>query len=84
MVVFGSVSQNGKISISNRARANLVVSKGESGCSEGGTNSRRNAVCLDGRFGGWLGPAIYGAHIADDLFPDLAVSELSRGPGIYG
>jgi hypothetical protein len=84
MVVFGYVSQNGKIAISKRARANLVVSRDEVVSSEASPNPPRNAVRLDCRFGGRLGPAIHDARIVDDLFPDLAVSDLSRGPGIYG
>jgi len=67
MVVFGYVSQDGKIAISERV--DLVVSRDEVGCSEGTPDPRRNAVRFDSRLGGRLGPAIYGARIVDDLHP---------------
>lgn len=78
---FRARSQDGKIATSKRE--NLVVSGYEVGCSEDDPNSRRDAVCLDSRFEGRLGPAMNGARIVDGLFPDLAVSDLSRGPRIY-
>ena len=82
MVVFGYVSQDGKIAISKRARANLVVSGDEVGCSEDSPNPRRNAVRLVGRFGGRLGPAVYGPRIVEDISPTPSVSDLSRAPDI--
>ena len=84
MVVFGYVSQDGKIAISKRARANLAVSGDEVGCSEDSPNPRRNAVRLGGRFGGRLGPALYSARIVGDTSSGLPVSDLSGGPGLYG
>ena len=67
MVVFGYVSQDGKIATSERV--NLVVSRDEVGCSEDSPNPRRNAVRLNSRFGDRFGPATYGARIVDELHP---------------